>query len=46
MVVEPYAVRTASPTAIPIIRATVTTADAAPNAAPPGGLDRGGRARA
>ena len=35
MVVEPYAVRIASPTAIPIIRATVTTADATPNARRP-----------
>ncbi len=31
MVVEPYAVRIARPTAIPSIRATVTTADAVPN---------------
>ena len=31
MVVEPYAVRIASPTAMPSIRATVTTAEAAPN---------------
>src|SRR4051794_13634643 len=35
MVVEPYAVRIASPTAIPIIRATVTVADAIPNARRP-----------
>ena len=35
MVVEPYAVRIASPTAMPIIRATVTTDDAAPKARRP-----------
>ena len=35
MVVEPYAVRIASPTAIPSIRATVTTAEATPKARRP-----------
>ena len=35
MVVEPYAVRIASPTAMPIIRATVTTDEAAPKARRP-----------
>ena len=35
MVVEPYAVRMARPTAMPSIRATVTTADAVPNARRP-----------
>src|SRR6476469_3431854 len=35
MVVEPYAVRIATPIAIPIIRATVTIALAIPNAARP-----------
>src|SRR6476469_35928 len=35
MVVEPYAVRTATPIAIPIIRATVTIALAIPNEARP-----------
>ena len=34
-VLLPYAVRTASPTAMPIIRATVTVAEAIPNAARP-----------
>ena len=41
IVVEPYAVRTATPIAIPIIRATVTIALAIPNDARPGALDRG-----
>ena len=45
MVVEPYAVRIASPIAIPIIRATVTTDAAAPNARRPAAstaaVDRG-----
>ena len=35
MVVEPYEVRIARPTAIPSMRATVTTADAVPNARRP-----------
>ena len=35
MVVEPYAVRTATPIAMPIIRATVTIALAIPNEARP-----------
>ena len=34
MTVDPYATRIASPTAIPIIRATVTVADAIPKCAP------------
>jgi len=45
MVVEPNAVSAAMPTAMPIIRATVTVADAAPNAARPAAstaaVDRG-----